>query len=113
MAEITKEELATRVLRYLVVIAANEDPDDDDLALVEDEIDNAIGRLTKYGKAPFDVEAIPDEAKQQMRDYVAFYVCGDFGVPADRKAELQAGAKRAEFDLNVNTACAVAMTRRG
>jgi hypothetical protein len=99
MADIDKETLATRVLRHLLVVAANEDPDADDLETVADEIDAAIARLSNNGVAPFDVESIPVEAQQQMRDYVAYYCAAGFGVAADRMAMLFSMSETAKTSL--------------
>jgi len=100
MADMTKAQLATEVLRYLSVVAASQTPAAADQSLAEAEIDRAYLRLSKISLAPFDIGSIPGEAQQQLRDYVAFYLCPAFGLSLERRVDFERAQRRAEFDLN-------------
>lgn len=99
MADIDKDALVQDVLEQLLVVAAGEVASDADKTIVEKEIDRAWLRLSNNGVAPFDVDAIPDEAQTQMRDYVAFYCGPKFGVSGPRLGELKALSDDAKQQL--------------
>jgi hypothetical protein len=95
--DITKEQLAQEVLEHLLVVAVGQEPTEAVTNKAIAGVERAWSRLSENGVAPFDVDSIPDNAKDQMRDYVAGFLCtGAFGIPADRISILKAVAREAE-----------------
>lgn len=94
--DITKAQLAQEVLEHLIVVAVGQVPAAAITAKAVAGVERAWQRLSKNGVAPFDVDSIPDEAKDQMRDYVAGALCTSFGVAADRVVMLKTAAMQAE-----------------
>ena len=99
MADLTKAQLAARVLEHLGVKAANQSANGSDTACVEEAIDAAHDRLRKFGLVPFATSAIPTWAQIQLRDYVAGDVAQAFGLGGARLGEFKGTAKTAEHEL--------------
>lgn len=88
MANLTKQELRTKVLQTIGRLAAGETPSAEDAELVEGAIDAIFGELTKFGGASFTPSQIPEWAQDALRDRAAFSVAPSFGIPGPRIAEL-------------------------
>lgn len=99
MADLTKAQLAARVLEHLGVKSAAVSARAEDSAFVEEAIDAAHSRLRKYGLVPFATSAIPDWAQIQLRDYVAGDVAQAFGLGGARLGEFKGAADAAEREL--------------
>ncbi len=75
----TTQQLATRVLERLKVIAAGDTPDATDAQSVKSMYAGTFEEL-KVSDIPYwDTEAIPDEAFEALADFVAGRIAPDFG----------------------------------
>ena len=99
MADLTKAQLAARVLEHLGVKAATQSANSADTVFVEEAIDAAHDRLRKFGLMPFATSAIPSWAQTQLRDYVAGDVAQAFGLGGARLGEFKTAAQAAEREL--------------
>ena len=99
MANLTKAQLAARVLEHLGVKSAADSVEASDDAFVQEAIDAAHDRLRRFGLVPFATSAIPTWAQIQLRDYVAGDVAQAFGLGGARLGEFKAGARAAEREL--------------
>ena len=89
MADLTKAQLAARVLEHLGVKAASESAVAVDQALVEEAIDSSHDELRKLGLVPFATSAIPTWAQNGLRDYVETEVKPAFGFPMSKAVKEQ------------------------
>lgn len=94
MADLTKAQLAARILEHLGVKSATDGADASDQELAEEAIDSAHERLRKYGLAPFATSAIPPWAQVALRDYVAGDIAQTFGKDDPKWKQGQAMAER-------------------
>jgi hypothetical protein len=99
MADLTKAQLASRILEHLGVKAAGQSASATDSAFVEEAIDAAHERLRKFGLAPFAISAIPPWAQIPLRDYVSGDVAQSFGLGGARLGEFKGAQALAERDL--------------
>lgn len=95
MANLTKAELAARVLQHLGLLGAGQSASAEDDGLVQEAIDAVHAELRKEGLVPFATSAIPEWAQAPLRDFVAAEVGPAFGmVTLPEKEARQATARR-------------------
>lgn len=75
----TTQQLATRVLERLKVIAAGETPDAADAASVKTFYANSFAELQVHDLVYWDQDDIPDEAFEPLSDLLAGRLAPDFG----------------------------------
>ena len=108
MANLTKAQLANRVLERLGVKPASQAALAVDALLVQEKVDAAHAELEKEGLAPFATSAIPEWAQEGLEEYVAASVSEYFGRPtnkplAQRAARSRLATQIAGFNHNVPT----------
>ena len=99
MADLTKAQLAARVLEHLGVKSAQNAAAASDDAFVQEAIDAAHDRLRPFGLVPFATSAIPTWAQTPLRDYVAIDVAQAFGISGQRLLEYKSAARDGEREL--------------
>ena len=75
----TTQQLATRVLERLRVIAGGDTPSNADAETVKSYYAGAFKELDAQDIAWWDEDAIPDEAFEALADFVAGRLAPDFG----------------------------------
>lgn len=75
----TKTDFRRMVLSHLTVIDATEDPDAEQVALLDPIIDGARGLLLQRGLCWWDDDPIPTEVSLPFRDYVCAMAATSFG----------------------------------
>lgn len=75
----TTQQLATRVLERLRVIAGGETPSNADAETVKSFYSGAFKELDAQDVAWWDEDAIPDEAFEALTDLIAGRLAPDFG----------------------------------
>lgn len=103
MADLTKAQLATRVLQYLGVLGVGHSATAADAALVQEAVDSAHDELRKVGLAPFGIDEIPEWAQPGLRDYVIAEVKPAFGKPMT-PMQKQVDQLKAKQQLQIQTA---------
>ncbi len=87
----TTQQLATRVLLRLKVIASGEVPDNADAEDVKDFYSGQFAEMTVNGLTYWDETEIPDEVFEALADYVAGRIGPDFGK---QRPDLEASGDR-------------------
>lgn len=90
----TREQLVTRALQKLKVLAAGQTPSAEDAKVVNDEIVPVLSDLSKRRVYNFgDPDQIEDDAFVHLADILANSVAGDFGQQQDEGVRLMAEAR--------------------
>lgn len=79
----TRRELAARVLRKLMVLAAGETASAEDQQLAEEKLEAVHAALQVDGLARWTLQDIPKFAEEPYVMMAAFLGARDFGQPAD------------------------------
>jgi len=94
----SREQLVTRALQKLKVLAAGQTPSAEDAKAVDDEIVPVLSDLSKRDIYPFgDPDKIEDDAFVHLAAILANSVAGDFGRDADENVRLMAEARLREL----------------
>lgn len=99
MANLTKAQLADRVLEKLRVKAAGQSARAEDKSLAEQAIDSAHAELRKRGLVPFATSAIPEWAQRPLIAWVAAEISEEFGKQmgeADKEMRKSVAERRLE-----------------
>jgi hypothetical protein len=75
----TTQQLATRVLERLKIIAAGDTPEAADAKSVKDFYSGQFGEMTVFKLTYWDEDEIPDEAFEALADYLSGRIGPDFG----------------------------------
>ncbi len=87
----SREQLITRTLQKLKVLAAGQQPSAEDAQVVRDEIPAVLSDLSKRRVYTVgDPDQIEDEAYVHLADILAVSLAGDFGVEQDESKRLLA-----------------------
>jgi len=108
VANLTKSELADRVLEYLGVKPAGQAASVQDSSRVQELVDSAHSRLRAEGLAPFAVSAIPEWAQVPLRDFVAVDAAPMFGKLQNPQAQM---AARHELSVQLSSPAPAVPTR--
>jgi hypothetical protein len=96
----TTQQLATRVLERLKVIAAGESPDDADAAFVKRYYADVFGEMEEDNLTFWEQDSIDDRAFQALADFIAGRVAPDFVNPRpDLEASGRARLQRLASDV--------------
>lgn len=94
----TRQELITRTLQKLKVLAAGQQPSAEDAAVVESEIVPVLSALSTRNIYPFgDPDQIEDEAFVHLADILSVSLAADFGREQDEKTRLLAESRLREL----------------
>ena len=97
----TREQLIARVLKNLGVLAAGEDPANEDRAEVDDLIEPTCAKLFDDGVAKLTGDEIADAAYLPLAAIVAEAALVPFGIGGTKAAELRGLAEQARMDLRL------------
>lgn len=90
----SREQLITRTLQKLKVLAAGQTPSAEDAAVVRDEVVPVLSDLSKRRVYTVgDPDEIDDEAFVHLADILAVSLAADFGVEQDESKRLLAESR--------------------
>lgn len=94
----SREQLVTRTLQKLHVLAAGQSPSAEDARIVDDEIVPVLSDLSRRDVYPFgDPDQIEDEAFTILADIIANSVAADFGREQSDQVRLSAESRLREL----------------
>ena len=90
----SRQQLITRALQKLKVLAAGQQPSAEDAKVVDDEIVPVLSDLSKRNIYPFgDPDNIEDDAFVHLADILANSVAADFGQQQSEEIRLMAESR--------------------
>lgn len=89
MATWTGTELRNAVLRHLGITGSGQSPAAEDASVVDDAWVSIYKQLRRKSLAPWDDDAIEEEAQEPLTRYVAAEVATKFGFNGQRLSEIR------------------------
>src|SRR5215213_11056855 len=95
----TRRQLIRKVLKNLGVYQAGQDLSPEDYSAVDEELPTILLSMSKQDIYTAEVDDIPDEAVDDIADWIAARVTKTFGLAAEELAVVRTDAAAAETRL--------------